>query len=158
MTLFFVSPFFFRAFSAGPGFQRSSRSRWPNYNDKWQRSTQVTARTKQTTPWKINMEPEDDSLEDNIPFQSRDFRFHVNLPGCKSLDFLGLFQLLGCMRMAWCPGKQKNIITATMVFNKNNMSNPKKTPLLLSIESWLVNRDPCSGFLKSHDFGVTPVF
>ena len=35
------------------------------------------------TPWKINMEPENDSLEDDFTFQLGDFRFHVNLPGCK---------------------------------------------------------------------------
>ena len=34
------------------------------------------------TPWKINMEPENDGLEDDIPFQLGDLRFHVNLPGC----------------------------------------------------------------------------
>ena len=34
------------------------------------------------TPWKINMEPENDGLEDDFPLQLEIFRFHVNLPGC----------------------------------------------------------------------------
>ena len=34
---------------------------------------------KTDTPWKINMEPENDGLEDDFPFQLGGF--HVNLPG-----------------------------------------------------------------------------
>ena len=37
--------------------------------------------TLKSTPWKINMEPENDGLEDYFPFQWVIFRFHVNLPG-----------------------------------------------------------------------------
>ena len=38
----------------------------------------------ETTPWKINMEPENDGLEDDFPFNWVIFRFHVILPGCNS--------------------------------------------------------------------------
>ena len=43
-------------------------------------------------PPKINMEPEHDGLEDDVPFQMSIFRFHVNLPGCTwFLSFLNSF-------------------------------------------------------------------
>ena len=34
------------------------------------------------TPRKININPENDGLEDDFPFQGCILRFHVNLPGC----------------------------------------------------------------------------
>ena len=34
------------------------------------------------TPPKINIEPENDGLEDDFPFQGSILRFHVNLQGC----------------------------------------------------------------------------
>ena len=34
------------------------------------------------TPWKINIEPENDGLEDDFPFPGCILRFHVNLQGC----------------------------------------------------------------------------
>ena len=37
----------------------------------------------QSTPPKINIEPENDDLEDDFPFQGCILRFHVNLEGCK---------------------------------------------------------------------------
>ena len=40
------------------------------------------------TPPKINIEPENDDLEDNFPFQGCILRFHVNLEGCN--PFLSL--------------------------------------------------------------------
>ena len=33
------------------------------------------------TPPKINIEPENDGLEDDFPFQGSILRFHINLPG-----------------------------------------------------------------------------
>ena len=34
------------------------------------------------TPPKINIEPENDGFEDDVPFQLGKFKVHVNLPGC----------------------------------------------------------------------------
>ena len=37
------------------------------------------------------MEPENDGLEDDYPFQLGGFRFHVNLPGCNIIiDAFGI--------------------------------------------------------------------
>ena len=45
------------------------------------------------TPWKINMEPENDGLEDDFLFSiGWVFRFYVNLPGCKGF-FIRFFFL-----------------------------------------------------------------
>ena len=36
-------------------------------------ASEKSPEVKPTTPWKINMEPENDSLEDDFPFQLGDF-------------------------------------------------------------------------------------
>ena len=35
------------------------------------------------SPPKTNMEPKNECLKDDVPFQLGDFRFYVNFPGCK---------------------------------------------------------------------------
>jgi len=37
------------------------------------------------TPPKINMEPENEPLEEEIPIETFIFRFHVDLPGCNMM-------------------------------------------------------------------------
>ena len=42
---------------------------------------------------KINIEPENDSLEDAFPFQGCILGFHVNLPGCKRANEVQVFPI-----------------------------------------------------------------
>ena len=62
------------------------------------------------TPPKINIEPENDDLEDDFPFQGCILRFHVNLEGCnpnKNQEFVFFFALFSSKhllrRYDWSP-------------------------------------------------------
>ena len=63
----------------------------PKYsrNELCQTSYHLLRRKGQyNTPPKINIEPENDGLEDDFPFQGCILRFHVNLPGCIQFSYL----------------------------------------------------------------------
>ena len=49
------------------------------------------------TPPKINIEPENDGLEDDFPFNWVNLRFHANLPGCSDFFGLGDFYVKKCI-------------------------------------------------------------
>ena len=76
----FSSPFSFGKPSNSHGMPRMPRRLLPRY-DNAKKMEPGKNRWKLMYPWKINMEPENDGLEDDFPFQLGDFRFHVNLLG-----------------------------------------------------------------------------
>ena len=61
--------------------QKKNSGKWDSSREKG--TTKKKHESSHDTPRKINMEPENDGLEDDLPFPGCILRFHVNLPGCK---------------------------------------------------------------------------